>query len=261
MYDKKLKKNHMVRNLSSYIATSLKLMNGYLKALKKRTMCENDDTVESKKRKFADDDDDDESYVNPLEILFGGQHEKGVTIHNNHIYYRCPVTKSSIMLLDKLINKANENFELLQSVCKIADVTPKPIYLHISSDGGDLAYGFMGYDAVRNSKIPIYTIIEGTACSAATLMAVAGNKRYALANSMVLVHQLTGGAYGKAEELKDNYQNVELFMKKLKNIYLEQTTIKSKELDKLLVRDIFLDTQTCIKYGIVDEVFTQKIEE
>lgn len=229
-------------------------MNKYFRSIKKRTICDLDNVTNNKKLKSEDSEDDNESHNNPLEVLFNNNHDKCVTIHNNHIYYRCPVTKNSIMQLDKLINKANEDYELLESVCKIATLKPKPIYLHISSDGGDLAYGFMAYDAIKNSKIPIYTIIEGSVCSAATLMAIAGEKRYSLENSMVLIHQLTTGAYGKAEELKDNYQNVELFMKKLKSMYLEKTKMKSRDLDKLLVRDLYLDTETCLKYGIIDEV-------
>lgn len=238
-------------------------MNNYLKlnklnkSTKKRTSFDFDNISTNKKIKISDDENEEESEPNhnPLEVLLGGNHEKDVTIHDNHIYYRCAVTKHSIMILDKLISKANENYELLESVCKIAYLTPKPIYLHISSDGGDLTYGFMGYDIVTNSKIPIYTVVEGSVCSAATLIAIAGKKRYALENSMVLIHQLTTGAYGKAEELKDNCQNVELFMKKLKRMYLEKTKMKSKDLDKLLIRDLYLDTETCLKYGLVDEIY------
>ena len=60
---------------------------------------------------------------------------------------------------------------------------PKPIYLHITTNGGDLLAGFFGYDKIKNSKIPINTIIEGCVASAGSLLSMAGQNRYMTANS------------------------------------------------------------------------------
>lgn len=234
-------------------------MNFYMRAIKKRKLS-HDNEKNKKNREYNNDDSDgnsiDSKEHNLLEFLFSGVNHRGVTMQDNHIFYRTEVTKNSIVELDKMIRKANENYELLKATCKIANIMPKPIYLHISSDGGNLAYGFMGYDSVRNSKIPIYTIIEGTACSAATVISIAGEKRMALENSLILVHQLSSGAYGKANELEDFNQNIKLFMKKLTDLYLNNTKIKSKDLEKLLQKDIFLNAETSIKYGIIDEIYS-----
>ena len=50
------------------------------------------------------------------------------------------------------------------------------IYLYIYSPGGDLYMGFSGYEFIKNSKVPIYTYIDGMIASAATFLFLAGEK-------------------------------------------------------------------------------------
>ena len=85
-------------------------------------------------------------------------------------------------------------------------------------------------------------------------MSVCGNKRYMTKNSAMLVHQLTGATSGKFNEIKDEMTNLNFFMNKVKNIYLENTKLNSSVLDDLLSSDIWLDAQTCLEYGLVDEI-------
>ncbi len=73
-------------------------------------------------------------------------------------------------------------------------------------------------------------------------------------NSAMLVHQLTGATSGKFNELKDEMTNLNFFMNKVKNIYLENTKLNSSVLDNLLSSDIWLDAETCLAYGLVDKI-------
>ena len=113
----------------------------------------------------------------------------------------------------------------------------------------------MAYDAIKRSKVPIYTICDGFSYSAGTIISLAGIKRYATPNTFLLVHQLSHGACGNFEQLKDQHKNDTVIMDRLKKLYLENTKMKSKELDALLKRDLLLDTKTCIKYGLIDDEY------
>jgi ATP-dependent protease ClpP protease subunit len=46
-------------------------------------------------------------------------------------------------------------------------------------------------------------------------------------------------------------------MEKIKDIYIKNTKMKCKDVDGLLKRDLLLDTVTCLKYGIIDELYTE----
>ena len=73
------------------------------------------------------------------------------------------------MLLNKKINELNKIL-LKQSIDY--DIKPINIYLHINSFGGSLFAAFSTIDTIINSQIPIISIVEGAAASAATLISI-----------------------------------------------------------------------------------------
>ena len=73
-------------------------------------------------------------------------------------------------------------------------------------------------------------------------------------HSYMLIHQLSSGLWGKYEDLKDDMENCDSFMKTIKDIYEEHTNIPKKELAKVLKHDLWWDAETCLKYGLIDEI-------
>ena len=128
------------------------------------------------------------------------------------------------------------------------------IRLHINSYGGSVFAGLSAVDYIINSRVPVETIIEGCAASAATLMSVVGNKRYIHKNACMLVHQLSGHMWGKFQEMEDDMHNSKMLMKKIKNIYRQYTKIPEDKMDEILKHDIWWDAEQCLEYGLVDEL-------
>jgi ATP-dependent Clp protease protease subunit len=178
--------------------------------------------------------------------------ERGSVEHSsNNLYFYSPVLSNSVIKLNKGISSLSNN---LVEIATNLDVPVPPIKLHINSGGGSLFDGLAAVDTIRKSKAPIHTIIEGGAASAATLMSVVGAKRYIHKHSFMLIHQLSGGMWGKFAEMQDEIQNSQLLMETIQNIYLKHTKMSKKTLKDLLKRDIWLDAKTCKDYGLVDEV-------
>ena len=65
---------------------------------------------------------------------------------------------------------------------------------------------------VKNSKIPVVSIIEGAAASAAALISVMCDYRIIYENSYMLIHQLSSGTWGKMSELEDEMENLKELM-------------------------------------------------
>ena len=131
---------------------------------------------------------------------------------------------------------------------------PPPIMLHINSYGGSVFAGLSAVDYIKNSKIPVHTVIDGCAASAATLMSCVAHRRYMHKNACMLVHQLSGLMWGKFQEMKDDMENSEMLMKKIKDIYKQHTKIPQHELDNILKHDIWWEAEKCLEYGLVDEL-------
>ena len=73
-------------------------------------------------------------------------------------------------------------------------------------------------------------------------------------HSFMLIHQLSSVMWGKYEDLKDDMKNNDLLMKTIKDIYVEHTKIPKRQLNKILKHDLWWDAETCLKYGLVDEI-------
>lgn len=234
----------------------------YIQNKKRRLNSSNEQEIDVGKLLKTLKSNDDETHEgdpeqNPLMSMLGNNTDLSVDRIDNHIYFRDDVHKNSVVKLINHITEINNEFVELQTACKSATLDPKPIYLHITSNGGNILYSFMAYDAIKRSKIPIHTVIEGFAFSGGSVMYMAGQRRYSSPNTVLLMHQIRGKSEGTYEELKDQYINDELLMKMLKNIYLENTNMKSKDVDALLKKDMFLDTNTCLKYGLTHEIYTE----
>jgi len=171
----------------------------------------------------------------------------------NHIYFYNDVDQLSCLELNKKINDLNK--ELLQYAIEY-ETEPPNIYLHINSFGGSLFAAFSTIDTIINSKIPIISIIEGCAASAATIISMVCHKRYCTTNSFMLIHQLSTGAMGKYEEMKDDFMNDTKLMELLYKLYQEHTKMNMKLIKKTLKRDLWWGSEECLKNGLVDEIWT-----
>jgi ATP-dependent Clp endopeptidase proteolytic subunit ClpP len=170
---------------------------------------------------------------------------------HNRIYFYSAVTRPKILKLNKFIFNLNINM-LSKSVPLEYD--PPPIKLHINSYGGSVFAGFAALDYIKNSKIPVHTVIDGCAASAATLMSCVGAHRQMHRNSCMLIHQLSGAMWGKFQEMEDDFENSKMLMQKIRSIYNQHTKIPKREMDKILKHDLWWEAEKCMQYGLVDEI-------
>ena len=79
----------------------------------------------------------------------------------------------------------------------------KDIMMYINSPGGLVTAGLAMYDTMQFVKCDVATLVIGQACSAGSLLAMAGSKgkRYALRNSRTMIHQPSGGYSGQATDI------------------------------------------------------------
>ena len=87
-----------------------------------------------------------------------------------------------------------------------------------------------------------------------TLMA--GEKRYATQNTMLMSHQYSGGFGGKEHELEASQRRMEIVSKQLMDHYKKCTGKTEKYIRKHLLpaSDVFLSAEECIKHGVIDEM-------
>jgi ATP-dependent Clp endopeptidase proteolytic subunit ClpP len=174
-----------------------------------------------------------------------------ITDIGNEIFFYSPVITPPVLKLNRKLREMDSNISQLKTSVRGTNI---PIVLRINSGGGHLFDGFAAMDAIRNCSNPVHTVIDGAAASAATLMSVVGHRRFMNAHSFMLIHQLSGGMWGKFEEMQDSMKNSKLLMDTIASVYSKYTKIPQKILDETLKRDLWLDAKTCKKYGLIDEI-------
>jgi len=188
-----------------------------------------------------EDTDDEETEITSDEV----------TVIDNNIYFYCEVSKASAL-------KFNIEFKKLIKRNRLIgienDIDSPPIKIYINSVGGEVMSALSIVETIRKSPIEVWTIVDGEAASAATLISCMGHKRFINKNAIMLIHQLRTGFWGKADEFEEEAKNNKKLMKILKNIYLEKTNLNKEDLEKILKRDIYMTSKKCLKLEIVDEI-------
>ena len=170
----------------------------------------------------------------------------------NRIYFYSEVTSDSVLQFNRKLKEIDNTN--ISDKCKKEMEFDIPIYININSLGGEIFSGLSAMDNIKQCKSPTTTIVDGCCASAATFISIAGTKRFITQHSVMLIHQLSACYWGKYKEFKDEAKNLDLFMKIIKDMYLNKTKIPEKKLNEILERDLFFDSKTCLKYGMVDKV-------
>ena len=201
-----------------------------------------------KKRKFNNQEE-------PEEDLDIKENVYNIKTFGNEIFYYEEIYKEQILELISQIKKIN--YELQMESLKYNFIPH--INLHIYSNGGDAFMGLSIYDFIKNNPIPIYTYIDGNIASAATFMYLGGTKRFMSSNSTILIHQISTAFWGKFEDLKDECKNTTELMKIVKKLYTDNTSMKKKNIDDLLKRELFLNFDECMQIQFCHNNINAKI--
>ena len=168
-----------------------------------------------------------------------------------HIYFNERVTEESVLKLQKQIMEANKTVTIKESDIQLA---PKPIIIHISSPGGSMYAAIRFLTIFKESRVPICTLIDNYAASAATILAINSPYRIITEQGFTLLHQYSAYEHGKREQILNRTERTEGNYELYTNLYEKKTKFTKTELEELLKHDLWLDAKKCLEKGIVDRI-------
>lgn len=89
------------------------------------------------------------------------------------------------------------------------------VFIYLNTPGGDLYTAIQIISAIRQSQATVVTCIEGMVASAGTLIFLAGHKHVVNPNCTFMIHNYSGGAWGKGNEMALRVRHSEQYFKKL----------------------------------------------
>ena len=170
------------------------------------------------------------------------------------IYSR--LLKERIIFLGGPIDDDMANIIIAQLLFLQSESDKEDVKLYINSPGGSVTATLAIYDTMQHVKPDISTVCVGQAASGAAVLLAGGKggKRYALANSRVMIHQPMGGIEGQATDIKIHAEEIIKIKDRLNEILARNSKKTKKEVESDTERDRFMTAEEAKKYGIIDKV-------
>lgn len=129
-----------------------------------------------------------------------------------------------------------------------------PILLYLVSNGGEVDSGFELIDIIQNSKTPVYTINLGYWYSMGFLIGIAGHKRYATANSKILMHDGSYFVYNSGAKAQDQMKFQRKVEERVKKYILSRSNIAEEEYDSKYSSEWYLYADEAKEKGFIDYI-------
>jgi ATP-dependent Clp protease protease subunit len=174
------------------------------------------------------------------------------------IYSR--LLKDNIIFIGSEINDEVANSVIAQLLFLEAKNTEGDISVYINSPGGSITSGLGIYDTMQYINSEISTICVGQASSMAAVLLAAGtkNKRFALPNSRIIIHQPLGGFSGQATDIAIQAKEILRIREIINQILIKHTHQPKKKIEEDIERDFIMTPKQAKEYGIIDSIISSK---
>jgi len=165
--------------------------------------------------------------------------------------------KERIIFVTGPIEDYMANLIVAQLLFLEAEDPKKDIFLYINSPGGSVTAGLSIIDTMHHIKPPIATVCVGLAASMGSMILSQGakGKRFVLPNAEVMIHQPSGGAYGQASDIDITAKHILKTRDRLNKMLAKATGQKLTKIEQDVDRDMFMDAEEALAYGIVDAIY------
>lgn len=139
-------------------------------------------------------------------------------------------------------------------VRQLKELDADEIRVHINSYGGDVAEGLAIYNVLREHKAKITTICDGFACSAASVVFMAGERRVMQPASLLMIHNAWTVAMGNAAQLRKTADDIETITQASVEAYKKVATISEEEIKALMDAETWILPKDAVEYGFATEI-------
>ncbi|MCY7372935.1 MAG: ATP-dependent Clp protease proteolytic subunit, partial [Spirochaetaceae bacterium] len=116
------------------------------------------------------------------------------------------------------------------------------------------------YDTMNFVRPDIQTTCLGQAASAAAIILAAGTpgKRFALANSRILIHQPSSEGGGQASDVEIQAREIMRLRSVLESMLVKHSNRTAEQVERDIERDKILTAEEAVEYGLVDRVLSNR---
>ena len=128
------------------------------------------------------------------------------------------------------------------------------INVYINSYGGFVSEAWAIHNALRRQKAKIRTICEGFACSAASLIFMAGDERIMLDTSALWIHNVQAFAAGDYKKLQSEAEGAKKLNELSMQVYLEHVNLSKEELAEMMDKETWISPAEALEWGFATAI-------
>ena len=189
----------------------------------------------------------------PMVIETSGRGERAYDIYSR-------LLKERVIFLVGSIDDHMANLVVAQLLFLESENPDKDIHLYINSPGGSISAGMAIYDTMQFIKPDVSTLCIGMAASMGAFLLQAGakDKRFALPNSTIMIHQPLGGFQGQATDIEIHAKYILSLRSRLYALMAQHTGRTEEEIARDSERDNFLTAKEALDYGLLDQILSKR---
>jgi ATP-dependent Clp protease protease subunit len=174
-----------------------------------------------------------------------------------------PYTKlfeERIIFLGQAIDDTVAN-DVMAQLLTLESMDPdRDIVMYINSPGGSFTALTAIYDTMQFVRPDVQTVCLGQAASAAAVLLAGGQKgkRYALANSRILIHQPSSEGGGQGSDIEIQAREIMRMRSLLEEMLAKHSTRNIEDIRRDIERDKILTAEEAVEYGLVDQVLATR---
>jgi ATP-dependent protease ClpP protease subunit len=163
--------------------------------------------------------------------------------------------KSEIWLYDEIgKNWFGEGIGAKEFLAEINAIKSPHIDMHINSPGGAVFEGAAIYNAIKRHPATVHTYIDGIAASIASVIALAGDRIIMAANSLFMLHNPSGMAFGTSDDMRKTADVLDKVCGTMMGAYMEKCGKTEAEIKALMDAETYMDADEAMEAGFCDEV-------
>ena len=195
------------------------------------------------------------SMLIPMVVEQTGRGERSYDIYSR-------LLKDRIIFIGTGIDDHVANLVIAQLLFLQMEDAKKDIHIYINSPGGSVTAGLAIYDTMQFVTCDVNTYCMGMAASMGAVLLCAGTKgkRFALPNSDIMIHQVSGGAQGTASDVERSVEFMYKLKRRLNRILSQHSGKPVEQVEKDADRDYYMSAEEACAYGLVDEVVKSRKE-
>lgn len=135
------------------------------------------------------------------------------------------------------------------------------ILINLNSPGGDAFDGIAIFNRLKRHKGKVTVHVDGWACSAASIIAMAGDEVVMELGSMMMIHEASSVIWGTKTHMRKEADILEELEEGIIDIYQTKSTLERDDIRNKVDEETWMSASKAVEYGFADRATGKKEDD